>query len=283
VVTRGFDAGEYLALAQTRGATHFFMVPTMVQRLLEASGFDTTDLRRTRLKYVAGSHLRSDLKHALLSRWPGSLLEVYGMTEGAPATCLLADQHPDKLDSVGQPVAGCEIRIIDDDGHELSAGDVGEIVGRSGSMMLGYNNLAEETEALIWRDRDGNAFFRSGDIGRFDAEGFLYVLDRKKDMIISGGLNIYAADIEPVVAEHPAVAEVAVIAVPSDRWGETPLALVVPREGAEAAADEIRDFSNAQLGKHQRIAAVEFRETLPRNALGKVLKRELRAPYWAER
>jgi acyl-CoA synthetase (AMP-forming)/AMP-acid ligase II len=275
-----FDARRYLELAEQRRATHFFIVPSMAQRLLDEPTFDRRDLSATRLKYIGASLVPPDLKRALWERWPGALLEVYGMTEGAPVTCFHPKDHPDKISSVGQPVAGSEIRILDEEGHELPIGSTGEIAGRSGSMMLGYNNLPEETERVIWRDAEGRVFFRSGDIGRFDEDGFLYILDRKKDMIISGGLNIYAADLEPVIAQHPDVAEVAVIAIPSERWGETPLALVVTKANARATEEEILAWANARLGKHQRLAAVELRAELPRNALRKVMKRELRAPYW---
>ncbi len=280
LVMSKFDAPRYLELAESRKATHFFLVPSVAERLLNDPAFDRTNLSATRLKYIGGSLLRLELKRALWERWPGPLLEIYGMTEGAPVTCFHPDQHLDKIGSVGRPAAGCEICIVDDEDNELPIGETGEIAGRSGSMMLGYNNLPEETERLIWRDPEGREFFRSGDIGRFDDDGFLYIQDRKKDMIISGGLNIYAADLEPVIARHLDVAEVAVIAIPSDRWGETPLALVVLKSGAQATEEEILDWSSSRLGKYQRLARVEFREELPRNPMGKILKRELREPYW---
>ena len=282
LIMRRFELDAFLSLAGDRGATHFFMVPTIVERILESGRFDPARLAATRVKYVAGAHLAPELKSALRTRWPGRLVEVYGMTEGAPVSVLFADENPDKLQSVGRAARGCEIRILGEHDAVLRPGGTGEIVGRSGCMMLGYNNLPRETEDLIWRDEDGRAFFRSGDIGRLDEDGFLYLLDRKKDMIISGGFNIYAADLEPIVAGHPAVSEVAVIGVPSARWGETPLALVVLRAGNDASAAEILEWCNARLSKHQRLGEVELRKVLPRNALGKVLKRELREPYWKQ-
>jgi len=146
--------------------------------------------------------------------------------------------------------------------------------------MSGYYKRPDATEALYWRDRDGRVFHRTGDIGRFDADGFLVLLDRKKDVIISGGQNVYAADLEAVLGGHPEVADVAVIGVPSEAWGETPLALVVPRPGSRPDAGALRDWTNARVGKMQRLNGVEFRAELPRSPLGKVLKRELRAAYW---
>jgi acyl-CoA synthetase (AMP-forming)/AMP-acid ligase II len=145
--------------------------------------------------------------------------------------------------------------------------------------MQGYNNRPEATAELVWRDERGRSFVRSGDIGRMDEDGFLTIVDRKKDMIISGGFNVFPTDLEAVVAGHPAVLDVTVIGIPHARWGETPLALVVRRPGSEAHADEIMAWANERLAKHQRLGAVEFRADFPRNALGKVLKRELRAEY----
>jgi acyl-CoA synthetase (AMP-forming)/AMP-acid ligase II len=147
-------------------------------------------------------------------------------------------------------------------------------------MMSGYLNRPDDTQAMLWRDASGALYFRSGDLGRFDDDGFLYLLDRKKDVIISGGFNVYATDLESVLSRHPAVAEVAVIGVPSERWGETPMALVVLRPAMTATADELRDHCNERVGKAQRISVVELRNELPRNAIGKVVKRELRDRYW---
>jgi len=148
-------------------------------------------------------------------------------------------------------------------------------------MMRGYLNRDDLTRELLWQSPEGEWFYRSGDMGRLDEDGFLYVLDRRKDMIISGGFNIYAADLEQVLLQHPAVADAAVIGIPSSQWGETPLGLVVPRTGAAVTEAELLAWANERLGKTQRLSAVEFRSELPRSTIGKVLKRELRAPYWA--
>ena len=148
--------------------------------------------------------------------------------------------------------------------------------------MEGYWHNPQATAATIWIDADGREWLRSGDIGRFDDDGFLHIVDRKKDMILSGGQNVYPADIEAVLYRHPHVLECAVIGVPSPIWGETPLALVLQRQGIAADPGEICAWLNACLGKQQRVHAVELRESLPRNANGKVLKAELRAPYWQQ-
>ena len=281
-IMKKFVAQAFLELASDVGATHFFIVPAQVARLFDVQGFEEFDLSAARLKYVAGAKLDVELKRRLLADWPGELVEVYGMSEGAPITMLFATEHPDKLDSVGRPPPGSLIEVIDDAGRLLPRGDTGEIVGHTGSMMLGYNNLPEETQALTWSHPEtGVTYFRSGDIGRVDEDGYVYVVDRKKDVIISGGYNIYGSDLEAVFASHPAVAEVAVVGVESKRWGESPVAFIVTSKGVDIDEDELRDWANQRLGKFQRIAAVECRDELPRNALGKVVKRTLRSDYTA--
>src|SRR5207302_4556845 len=159
-------------------------------------------------------------------------------------------------------------------------GEIGEIVGFASCLMRGYHKQPDKTREASWTDERGRTYLRTGDVGRLDEDGYLYLLDRKKDMIISGGQNIYPIDIEEVISTHPAVSEVAVIGVPDEKWGETPLALVVLRAGATVQTAELCEWTNAQLAAYQRVAAVEFRETLPRNQLGKLLKRDLREAYW---
>lgn len=280
IVMSRFNADAYLALCARHGATHTMLVPVQYQRLLDCPAFSQTDLSTFVLKQCTGAPLDAGLKQRIQKHWPGGLREIYGLTEGGCSCVLDADAYPDKLGTVGKPAADHDIRIIDDEGKELPQGSVGEIVGRSPYMMAGYHNRPEATEAFYWRDASGAVFHRTGDIGKFDADGFLILLDRKKDMIISGGFNIYAADLEGVLAAHPDVLESTVIGIPSVQWGETPLALVVPVAGSEVAPEAVLAWVNAQVGKTQRLSAVEFRNDLPRSALGKVLKRELRQPYW---
>jgi long-chain acyl-CoA synthetase len=278
VLMQGFAPRAFLDLVENERCTHAFMVPTQFAAILADPGLHTRDLSSLRIVVTAGSRIQPETKLEILRRMTRGLMELYGMTEGI-GTVLEPEEMERKLESVGRPIEGTEIRIIDDLGNELPPGEVGEIVGYSPSTTR-YYKKPRETEALSWLAGDGRTFIRTGDIGRLDEDGFLYILDRKKDMIISGGINVYAADIEDVFTKHPDVAEAAAIAVPHEKWGETPLVLVVPREGARASADEITAWANERLGKHQRASHVEFRRELPRNALGKVLKRELREPYW---
>ncbi len=274
-----FDEHGFLELAERERVTHAMLVPVQYQRLLAYPDFDRFDLSSFRLKLSTSAPLRRSIMEDAMKRWPGKLIEAYGLTEGGLSTMLDADAHPDKLDSVGRPATGSELRILDEQGEECPPGVTGEIAGRATAMMAGYYNRPDLTEEMIWRDADGAMYFKTGDMGRLDEDGFLYILDRKKDMIISGGFNIYAADLEAVLLQHPAVADVAVIGIPSDHWGETPLGLVVARAGNTTPPDTICAWANEQLGRNQRLSAVEFRDHLPRSTIGKVLKRELRTPY----
>ena len=275
-----FDTEHYLDIAEAERVTHTMLVPMQYQRLLGSHSFDQRDLSAFRMKQCTGAPLPAAVKRAVAERWPGRFLEIYGLTEGG-CTCLLdMSAFPHKAHTVGKPVSGNDIRIIDEDGQFLGPRMRGEIVGRSATMMTGYFSNEAASQAFRWRDAEGTVFHRTGDIGAFDDDGFLVLLDRKKDMIISGGFNIYATDLEEKLLSHPHVADAAVIAVPSDRWGETPLGLVVAREGATIDPGELLEWTNAQLGKMQRLSSVELRDTLPRSNVGKVLKQELRRPYW---
>jgi len=238
--------------------------------------------RSMQIKFSTSAPLRADVKADVLARFPGKLIEYYGLTEGGGVTVLVADEHPTKLHTVGTPAPNSQIKLIDEQGQEVPEGTVGEICGRSPTMMAGYYGRDDLTAEYLWHDNTGAVYFRSGDLGWFDADGFLCLSDRKKDMIISGGLNIYANDLELALLADPDVADAAVIGVPSEDWGETPLGLVVLREGAEVSDSRICARANQRLGKSQRLSAVEIRKTLPRNSIGKILKRELRGPYREE-
>ena len=196
------------------------LVPVQYRRLLDHPEFDRFDLSSFRNKFCT----------------------------------LRAHEHPDKLDTVGVPNPGIEMFVIDEAGHVLSQGQVGELVGRSRSMMSGYHGREKETAEASWFDAEGRRFQRSGDNGWFDADGFLHLLDRKKDVIISGGFNVYAIDLENVLMQHPDVVEAAVIAAPSPEWGETPVAYAVLR--ANTSSESIRLWANERLGKFQRITQV---------------------------
>lgn len=272
-----FDAAGFLALAQRHRVTHAMLVPVQYQRLMDLPGFDAFDLSAFRMKFSTSAPFPAALKAEVLRRWPGGLVEYYGMTEGGGTCILEAHNFPDKLHTVGRPAAGHEIRLIDDNGVGVGPGESGEVVGHSGGMMTGYHGQPERTREAEWFDPQGKRFIRTGDIGRFDADGFLTLLDRRKDMLISGGFNVYPSDLEAVLRDHPAVQEVAVVGVPSPRWGETPVAFVVLGRQADAlSADMLLHWANARLGKIQRLDSVQFVSELPRSSIGKVLKRELR-------
>ncbi|RYX96416.1 MAG: 4-coumarate--CoA ligase [Comamonadaceae bacterium] len=274
-----FDAGAYLALAQQHRVTHTMLVPVQYQRLMARPDFGTFDLSRFHMKFSTSAPFSAAVKADVLARWPGGLVEFYGMTEGGGTCILEAHLHPDKLHTVGRPGEGVDMRLIDDTGRELPPGEIGEVVGHSPGMMTGYFGRPEKTREAEWFAPDGKRFIRTGDVGRFDGDGFLTLLDRKKDMIISGGFNIYPSDLEAVLREHADVADVAVVGMPSEQWGETPIAFVVRRTGAAAAAETLMQFANARVGKTQRLSGLHFIDELPRSPIGKILKRELRDLY----
>ena len=235
------------------------------------------------MMFCTSAPFAAALKADVLARWPGGLVEFYGMTEGGGSCALPAHEHPDKLHTVGKPMEGHDLRLIDDAGREVARGEMGEVVGRSGAMMIGYHGQPAKTREAEWTSPAGERFIRTGDVGRFDDEGFLTLLDRKKDMVISGGFNIYPSDLESVLREHPAVADVAVVGVPSQQWGETPVAFVVPVANCAQSEADLLAWFNQRIGKTQRLASLHYLTELPRSAIGKVLKRELRDRHAAPR
>jgi len=255
--------------------THSAFVPVQLQRMLECPEASAHDISSLESIMCCGSPLPTAVKRASRDQLHCDLIELYGLTEGI-ITVLAPEDFERKLDSVGKPITGQDIRIIDGDDREVPWGTEGEIVGFGRLVMDGYHNRPDATKEATWISPEGTRWLRTGDIGRLDAEGFLYVVDRKKDMIISGGQNLYPADIEAVMRDHPAVAEVAVIGVKDSTWGETPVAVVVLQAAAAIAAEQLVEWTNGRVGKQQRIRSVVFRDSLPRNANGKILKRELR-------
>nr|WP_295659081.1 class I adenylate-forming enzyme family protein [Polymorphobacter sp.] len=274
VLMAKFDARRALELSAAHGVTHAMLVPVQYRRIMELPDFAAFDLSRYKMKFATSAPFSAGLKADVLARWPGGLVEYFGMTEGGGSCILIAHLYPAKLHTVGQPAPGHDIRLIDDAGVEVPAGTPGEIVGHSPAMMTGYHGQPGKSADARWTSADGKVFIRTGDVGRFDAEGFLTLLDRKKDMIISGGFNIYPSDLEAVLAQAPGVVEGAVVGVPSDAWGETPVGFVVMRDGADP--EGARAWTNERLGKTQRLSAIVALDALPRSAIGKVLKRELR-------
>lgn len=270
-----FNSTAWLKLAETHAATYTMLVPVQYRRVLADPAFDDYKLS-FRMKFCTSAPFPAELKAEVLRRMPGGLVEFFGMTEGGVSFVFPAHLHPDKLHTVGRPSEGHAVRIIDEDGNDVPPGTPGEIVGQSPATMNGYKNRPDLTEKAFWTAPDGSKWLRTGDIGRIDSEGFLTLMDRAKDMIISGGFNIYPSDIEAVILSRPGVVEAAVVGVASDRWGETPVAFVVA-PGGDAAA--LRDSVNAAVGKTQRLADLVLVEELPRSHIGKVLKRELRDSY----
>jgi acyl-CoA synthetase (AMP-forming)/AMP-acid ligase II len=275
-----FSTGALIRVCEEFEPGNVFLVPVQIARLLDDPDSARALPKLTpAMKWSAGSYLAPERKRALLQRWAGGFVEIYGMTEGAPFTMLLGHERPDKLHTVGRSDPPENTKIIGDDDKEAPIGQRGEIAGRAIGVMDGYHNNRAATQALIWHDANGDPFFRSGDIGCIDAEGFVQVTDRKKDMIISGGFNIYASDLEEVLHRHPGVLEAAVFAVPSAKWGETPAAVVVRANGADFKEEELLQWTNGQLGRLQHLAAIVFADELPRGSLDKILKQELRRRY----
>ena len=275
-LTARFDADEVLNLIDTAGITHTAMVPVQFQRLIDHPDMAETNTASMQAMMSCGSPLSAELKRALFDRFTCGVIELYGLTEGV-ITTLDPEDAAGRMASVGKPMTGTDLKIIDDAGVEITDGSAGEIVSRSAIVMPGYLNRPDANAEAVWRDFEGRIWLRTGDVGRLDREGFLYIVDRKKDMIVSGGQNIFPADIENVALEHEAVQAIAVIGVPDRDWGETPVAIAELDEAAEP--DAVRAWINDRVGKRQRIAALHVTGALPRNPNGKILKRQLREDY----
>ncbi|WP_439620905.1 class I adenylate-forming enzyme family protein [Hyphomonas sp.] len=280
-ITRRFDAGDFLALAEKLQPKILFLVPTQVERLLDEPSLKTARLAEDSIKLCAGSPLSAENKLKFHDLWPGKFVEVYSMTESSVTCSLDVGEYPDKVRSVGKPAAGTRLVILDDSDMIAAPDQIGEITGWSEYMMRGYYQGPEATRAIEWQHADGTVFYRTGDLGFLDTDGFLYISGRKKDMIISGGFNVYPADLEQVLLAHPCVSEAAVIGLPSDRWGETPFAVITLCPDAQTRAGDILDWANRKLGKHQRLSGLDIADSLPRGSLHKVLKNELRKLYLA--
>jgi long-chain acyl-CoA synthetase len=266
-------------------ATHTAMVPAVMQVLTMSPAARASDFSALRQLVYGGSPITEGLLKASVETFGCDLFQSYGLSETMGVTTLLGpEQHRldgdlSKLRSAGRAVPGVEIEIRDPvTGGELDEGETGEIVIRGPSVTPGYwRNPGATAEAFT-----DDGFFRTGDVGSMDAEGFLFIRDRIKDMIVTGGENVYPAEVESVLSTHPAVAEIAVVGIPSPKWGETPIAFVVPRGGVSAAPDpaEIISYGRERMAHFKCPAKIEYVEVLPRNPSGKILKRELRAPFW---
>lgn len=284
IMTREPDAAALIGAVRA-GATHAFFVPPVIARFLDAGEAARASIAGLRYIVYGAAPMPLPLLHRALSTWPGTkFVQVYGQTELCGAvTALSDDDHRDAARpqlqlSAGKAVQGCEIRIVDpNSGAELPAGRSGEVWVRSNQNMSGYLNRAEATAETITAD----GWVRTGDVGRLDADGYVYIEDRLKDMIITGGENVYGPEVESVLIEHPAVVDAAVIGVPDDFWGESVKAIVVA-DGDVDAADVI-EFCRRHLAGFKCPRTVDFVAKLPRNASGKILKTQLRKPFWRDR
>jgi long-chain acyl-CoA synthetase len=283
VLARDFDPGAILRLIEERRITKTLFVPAMMLFLLQAPQCRDTDFSSLDLILYGASPAPLDLLRNALAVFGCGLGQVYGLTETTGAvTYLPPEDHGEhaieRMASCGKPSDGVEIRVVDALGRALPAGEVGEVVCRTPQIMLGYWNLPEATTQAL---RDG--WFHTGDAGFFDQDGYLHIYDRVKDMIVSGGENIYPAEVESALFGHPAVADVAVIGVPDEKWGEAVKAVVVKKPGVQVSAGELIEHARQRIAGYKVPRSVDFIDVLPRNPSGKILKRELRKPYWQGR
>ncbi len=284
VVAREFDPYTVLDFIEQEGISKMFMVPAALQIVVNQPRAREVDY--SRLKYImyGASPIPVDLLRECMEVFGCGFCQQYGMTETCGTIVYLPPEDHDpngneRMRSAGLPMPGVEIKIIDDNGNTLPAREVGEVATRSKANMAGYWNLDDATKKTI----DDQGWLRTGDAGYMDEDGYLYIHDRVKDMIISGGENIYPAEVENAVYGHPDVAEVAIIGVPDDKWGEAVKAVVALKPGTSADAESILTFARSRIAAFKAPKSVDFVDALPRNASGKILKKDLRAPYWAGR
>jgi acyl-CoA synthetase (AMP-forming)/AMP-acid ligase II len=273
-----FDAVEH------HGVTRFFIVPAALQMLLLHPRCAETDF--SRLKYIlyGAAPIPLELLRQCIKMFGADFIQAYGMTETTGTICMLPPEDHDpegnkRMRSAGKALPGVEIRILGDDGQEVPVGEVGEVVTRSSNNMIGYWNLPEATAKTM----TGDGWIHTGDAGYLDEDGYLYIHDRMKDMIISGGENVYPAEVESAIFGHPAVQEVAVIGIPDQKWGETVKAVVVPKPGMSIDEGDIIAWARERIAAFKAPRSIDVIEALPRNASGKILRKDLRAPYWEGR
>jgi acyl-CoA synthetase (AMP-forming)/AMP-acid ligase II len=274
VLQERFDAVEFIETVHRERVTHVMMVPSQIVAVLNAPNFSASNLASLQMLCSVGAPWHREHKERMLEVLPTSLYELYGLTEGF-ITVLDRNDFARKIDSVGVPIAFGEMRIVDDQGRDLPVGEVGEIVGRSPLMMPGYHKRADLTAQAL---RDGWLF--TGDVGMVDNDGYLHLVDRKKDLIISGGVNVFPKDIEEIAVQHAAVREVAVFGVPNDKWGESPVAAIVLCAPGTATSADLKTWINSRVAaRYQQLSEVMIVDDLPRSTAGKTLKRVLREQY----
>jgi fatty-acyl-CoA synthase len=281
VIAREFDPTKVLDFFEQSGITKLFMVPAAMQFVVRQPRARSVDFSKLKYMLYGASPIPAALLKECIEVFGCGFVQMYGMTETTGTIVALPpEDHVEGLErmrSAGKALPGVELAILDINGARLPPGEVGEIATRSGSNMAGYWNLPEATAKAL----DGDGWLRTGDAGYMDRDGYLYIHDRIKDMIISGGENIYPAEVESAICDHPDVAEVAVVGVPDDKWGESVKAIVVMKPGSKATASDIIQFTRERIAGFKTPKSVEFIEALPRNASGKILRRHLRDPFWA--
>ena len=275
VIMRKFDPRETLATIEREKVTGVFMVPTQYNLIMELPERENYDVSSLKWLLTAGSPLSTTTKQFILDFFKCELYDMYGLTETGPFTDMCHHLEPEKVRCVGLPFFHMEMRVVDEQGRDVPLGEIGEIVARGPLLLRTYYKNDEAYKAAM---RDG--WFYSGDLGKVDKEGYLYLVDRKKDMICSGGVNIYPSDIEAILHSHPNILESAVIGVPDAKWGEAVKAVIVLKEGQDMSKEEVIQHCKANLAGYQVPKSVDFVPSIPRNPSGKVLKKELRAPYW---
>jgi acyl-CoA synthetase (AMP-forming)/AMP-acid ligase II len=277
IVTRQFEPSQYLELVERHGVTNSFLVPTMLQMIGEAADTCKSDVSTLKLMLSAGSPLATVVKNKIIERFGPILHECYGATETRMITSIKAEELGRMKRCVGRAARDVEIRVLDSQGEDVPSGAVGEVFVRGPGLFSGYFRDPERTRASHRGD-----WFSLGDMGKMDEEGYLYLVDRKQDMIISGGENIFPNDIEEALLTHPGIKEAAVIGTPHPTWGELVTAIVVAKPDSRLDPEELIAHCATALPGYMKPRRVEFVDALPRNPVGKVLRNVLREQYWAK-
>ncbi|SBW22945.1 feruloyl-CoA synthetase [Candidatus Protofrankia californiensis] len=279
VIIPAFDPIAVMKAIQDHRVTDTFLVPLMIQAVVDHPDLPNHDLTSLKAVIYGGSPIPATVLERAMKAFPNAdFAQAYGMTELAPVATLLSpqDHREGNLRSAGRAAPHAEVRIVDADDNEVPRGTVGEVVVRGGHMMLGYWNKSEETAAAL-----RGSWMHTGDGAYMDDNGYIYIVDRIKDMIVTGGENVYSAEVENALARHPAVAQAAVVGVPDERWGERVHAVVVLRPGQQATPEELSEHAKSLVASYKAPRSVEFVDALPVSGAGKILKRELRKKYWA--
>jgi fatty-acyl-CoA synthase len=281
LILRDVVPAEIIRLMNDEQVAYAFLAPTIINMLLQTPGVEAADYSKLERIFYGASPISEDVLQKAQARFGASFTQLYGLTEtiGGAAVLTPADHDAGLLRACGRPGWGFEARVVKADGQVGGPHEVGEIHIRSKGVMKGYWNRPEATAEAI----DAEGWFRSGDAGYFDAEGYLYIHDRVKDMIVTGGENVYPAEVENALFGHPSIVDAAVIGVPDERWGEAVKAIVVLKAGAEADPASIIAHCRDKIAGYKAPKSVDFVHALPRNPSGKVLRRELREPYWKGR